>query len=238
MSLNLPRALKAIAVGLFVVAIGSVGCVEVTYRAGLRGVPAFPEPPAARLTPVVEHQVWAYLDGDTIQQMQPIYPWHILLWVARAAVGRPSQHPGFNISGTVASEHLQSLGQTKRGFTSDVRGIALIVWVSRHFSAPDAASYWAARAKGARGTIGLDEASRVLFGQPAAALSLPQFALVIAVSWKPDVNDPWCHPARAIEARNRALLHFVQAGAISAEEQQRAAKEPLAVVGRECQGAG
>jgi membrane carboxypeptidase/penicillin-binding protein PbpC len=166
--------------------------------------------------------------------MEPIYPWRVVMWIGEAVVGRGSFLPGFNIAGTVASMHLQSLFGPGRESSMHIRGFSLIIWVSRHFSASQAAAYWASRAPGPRGARGLDQASNTLFGRSPDEITTAQLAQLLAVSWNPEHNDPWCYPSRAMELRARALQHLARRGAVSEAEREAAEREPLGIVDRTC----
>jgi hypothetical protein len=229
-------AVRAGLVAIILVVLGSVGCVELVYRAAVHGIPRMPEAPASAVAAPLDRKLWAYFDGSPVCEMEPIYPWRVVWWIGKAAVGSPSSLPGFNIAGTVASMHLQSVFGAGREASMHIRGFSLTIWVSRHFSASQAVAYWASRAPGARGARGLDQASATLFGKSPNDIRTSQLALLLAVSWNPEGNDPWCYPARAVELRARALQQLAQRGAVSEAEHQAAELEPLGIVDRTCSG--
>ena len=231
---GLGRVGRIACVVVLVVGVGGVGCVELAYRTVLHGIPTTPEVPSTQVVAPLERTLWGYLDGTSTPEMRPIYPWRVALWIGRAIVGEPSVLPGFNIAGTVASMHLQSLGRSSRELTAHFRGFSLIIWVSRHLSASQAVSYWATRVRGPRGSSGLYEASRLLFGESPDRIRMSQLALLLAVSWNPDRNDPWCHPERISELRTRALDQLVRAGVLSETDRSTAERERLALLEREC----
>jgi hypothetical protein len=227
-------AVRVVVVVVIVLALGSSACVELVYRAALRGIPRMPEAPSRAVAPPLERKIWAYLDGSPTFDMKAIYPWRVVMWIGKAVVGRGSFLPGFNIAGTVASMHLQSVFGLGRDASMHARGMSLTIWVSRHFSASQAVSYWASRTPGPRGAQGLEQASSMLFGRSPDEITTPQLALLLAVSWDPERNDPWCYPSRATDLRARALQQLARRGGVSEGERHAAEEAPLGIVDRSC----
>ncbi len=82
---------------------------------------------------------------------------------------------------------------------------------------------------GRRAVHGFGLASQFYFGKPLAELDLPEVALLVAVVRGPSYYDPRRQPDRALERRNLVLRVLAEQGVVSAEDAQRAAKQPLGV---------
>jgi len=82
---------------------------------------------------------------------------------------------------------------------------------------------------GRRAVHGFGLASQFYFGKPLAELDLPEVALLVAVVRGPSYYDPRRQPERALERRNLVLRVLAEQGVVSAEDAQRAAKQPLGV---------
>jgi penicillin-binding protein 1B len=82
---------------------------------------------------------------------------------------------------------------------------------------------------GRRAVHGFGLASQFYFGKPLAELELTEVALLVAVVRGPSYYDPRRQPERALERRNLVLRVLAEQGVVSAEDAQRAAKQPLGV---------
>jgi len=80
---------------------------------------------------------------------------------------------------------------------------------------------------GKRAVHGFGLASQFYFGKPLAELRLPEIALLVAVVRGPSYYDPRRHPERALERRNLVLRVLVEQEVVTAEDAERAAKQPL-----------
>lgn len=86
---------------------------------------------------------------------------------------------------------------------------------------------------GQRGSFsihGVEEASLVYFGKDVRQLTLPEAAFLAGFLRGPAVYDPYRHPERALERRNRILEAMAKIGAISPEQRDEAMETPLKVV--------
>ena len=83
---------------------------------------------------------------------------------------------------------------------------------------------------GRRAVHGFGLASQFYFGKPLAELDLPEVAMLVAVVRGPSYYDPRRHPKRTLERRNLVLRLLAEQEVVSAEEAERAAKEPLGVI--------
>jgi penicillin-binding protein 1B len=79
---------------------------------------------------------------------------------------------------------------------------------------------------------GVPEAARIFFGKDVRNLSLAEAATIAGLIQSPSRLAPFRNPERARERRNVVLRAMVDNGAITAEEAEKAAAEPLVVAAR------
>ena len=79
---------------------------------------------------------------------------------------------------------------------------------------------------------GVPEAARLYFGKDVTNLTLGEAATIAGIIQSPGTLSPFSAPARVKERRNVVLTAMADAGFVSADAAQRAAKEPLAPVAR------
>jgi penicillin-binding protein 1B len=70
---------------------------------------------------------------------------------------------------------------------------------------------------GRRAIHGFGLASRFYFGRPVSELDLSEIGLLVALVRGPSYYNPWKHPERAIERRNRVLTAMTQPGFVTEE---------------------
>ncbi len=80
------------------------------------------------------------------------------------------------------------------------------------------------------GARGIEAAARRYFARPAAALTLPQAALLAALPKAPSDYDPRRHPERARKRRNLVLDLMAAQGRIAGPAAEAARRAPLGVV--------
>lgn len=81
--------------------------------------------------------------------------------------------------------------------------------------------------RGAMGVYGVGEAARYYFGKPVEDLSIGECAMLGGLIRSPGRYDPFRHPDAARERRAVVLDRMVKTHRLSADEAERAAKEPL-----------
>jgi penicillin-binding protein 1B len=86
--------------------------------------------------------------------------------------------------------------------------------------------------RGSFAVVGVAEASRLFFGKDVSNLSLAESATIAGVIQSPSALSPFSNPARSRERRNVVLQAMVDAGYVTRDVADRAAREPLAVVQR------
>ena len=74
---------------------------------------------------------------------------------------------------------------------------------------------------------GVQPAARALFGVDAAALTLPQAALLAGLVRSPVADDPFLYPELATVRRNQVLSRMARQGYITPEQELEAAAAPL-----------
>jgi penicillin-binding protein 1B len=82
---------------------------------------------------------------------------------------------------------------------------------------------------GRRAVHGFGLGSRFYFGRPLSELELYELALLVAVVRGPTYYDPWRHPGRALERRNRVIDAMSAEGLIPDREAGRARAQPLGI---------
>jgi len=83
---------------------------------------------------------------------------------------------------------------------------------------------------------GFEDASRRLFGKPAAKLDLEEAALLVGLLPSPNGNDPCVDPRAALKARNRVLDRMASSWRIGADRARRARRLPVRLATDACRG--
>jgi penicillin-binding protein 1B len=86
--------------------------------------------------------------------------------------------------------------------------------------------------RGSFGIHGVAEASRIFFGKDVANVSDGEAAIIAGVIESPASRSPFTNPKRAVERRNVVLRAMAGEQYLTAEQEARAEREPLAVVAR------
>src|SRR5438034_1083984 len=86
--------------------------------------------------------------------------------------------------------------------------------------------------RGSFGVVGVAEASRLFFGKDVSNVTLAEAATIAGVFQSPSALSPFNNPARCRERRNVVLQAMVDAGYLTPDTADRAAREPLLVVQR------
>jgi penicillin-binding protein 1A len=84
---------------------------------------------------------------------------------------------------------------------------------------------------------GFEDASRRLFGKPAAQLQIDEAALLVGLLPSPNGNDPCVDPAAALAARNGVLTKMVATGRLASDEARRWRRQPVRLAPDACKGA-
>jgi len=81
---------------------------------------------------------------------------------------------------------------------------------------------------------GFEDASRHLFGKPAARLELAEAALLVGLLPSPNGYDPCFDPQAALAARNQVLAKMADIGRISADLARSARRQPIQLASQAC----
>lgn len=81
---------------------------------------------------------------------------------------------------------------------------------------------------------GFEDASRHLFGKPAARLELAEAALLVGLLPSPNGYDPCFDPQAALAARNQVLAKMADSGRISADLARSARRQPIQLASQAC----
>ena len=81
---------------------------------------------------------------------------------------------------------------------------------------------------------GFEDASRQLFGKPAARLELAEAALLVGLLPSPNGYDPCFDPQAALAARNQVLAKMADTGRISTDLARSARRQPIQLAPQAC----
>jgi hypothetical protein len=219
-----------------VIAVGATGAlIPVLYLSGLFvfGLSVAPRPVAetAPAPPLIEHALWARAEGGRANELRGINPISMAGYVACNELSEPGADcsdwlpamPGLEY---LANLNLRDHGVERHSFRGGAGALATTIQISQSWTREQFLHTLAARAQFDHGWRGVEAAAYGFFGRPAAAVTLPQAALI--ASRVGDLGtDPWCEPAVATAARNRILEKMRDNGAISDEDLQQASSVPL-----------
>jgi len=114
-----------------------------------------------------------------------------------------------------------------RTYLRKLQELIYAIWLEQRFSKDEILELYINRVYFGGGTYGVEAAARRYFGKSARAVSLPQAALLAGLLKAPSRYAP----TRSVKAANarvdEVLDNMVEAGYLSAEQAQAAAKQPL-----------
>ncbi|MFE8595564.1 transglycosylase domain-containing protein [Archangium violaceum] len=225
---------------LLLVPLVLLGSVECLYRYTLSRVGELPRVPVAR-TDLATRALWAATEEGPLQ-LEPRWPWTLV-----AEFAQVSWHPRHErTAGSLTSWYVARQWMTSRpGHESTsmrnwhLRGLALCMWISRHWTVEELLTAYAEGSGFGRNIIGLDAAARRYFGKAPGQLALHEAALLAGLPQSPARYDPFCQPERALQRRNVVLSRLQGLGWISEAQGEEARKQPLppAIIAEEGAGA-
>lgn len=187
------------------------------------------QPPASQpLTRTQQLELWTANGGTTLVfEVERQDPWTPLLDVViqRRRIPRAETPLVWN----VARQSLQARGPMPMGWWH-LRGVALSVWFTRHWSAADLVNELARTQYLGRSARGVEAGARAYFGRPFSALEVHQRALLLGLAVNPRGLEPHCSPERAREARSAVLNRWRSEGLLTTAEAEAAATQALDVV--------
>lgn len=188
------------------------------YLLGLSLGPPTPAPAQTQAPVLVREALWARADGGPATELRPISPLSIgQLFACVAYEDFMDETPGDaqrmaacrrHLPGIQAVEYLSRVHMQDSNVAPSVReGLGRLstgVWITRSWTKEQFLDTLAERGGFGSGFRGVDAAARGYFNQSAAALTLPQAAMIAALAADRRV-DPWCHPDTAATMRMRIL---------------------------------
>jgi hypothetical protein len=220
---------RTLKVALGLVALGAlvpIVFLTVLLTLGAAVAPDLPAPPDTPLPPLIRDALWARAEGGRAANLRPIGPMTVAQMAACVLTA-----PGDNDNQRIAAcrhimpalpavEYLSNVllrdhGVNRNSFRGGAGAMVTTVRLTRSWTRDDLLNTLAARAEFGFGWRGIEAAARGFFGRPAAALTLPQAALIASRVGDPNRTDPWCQPDAAANMRNRVLTRMREDGAIA-----------------------
>ncbi len=139
---------------------------------------------------------------------------------------------GDNMAG--ASTITQQLSRTvyltrERSIIRKIKEMMVSIRLTRKYSKQDIMEFYINTACFSNGIYGLEAASKAYFGKSASELSLSQIAYLCAIPNRPEYFNPYKHPKRAVERRDKILKDMYEEGYISKSAYTEACKEKMKV---------
>ena len=148
--------------------------------------------------------------------------------IARAAWADVRQQKVVEGGSTIVQQFVKNAYlEDERSFARKVREAALAYQLSQHWSKPRILTAYLNTIYFANGAYGVQQAAKVYFGKEAAALTLPEAALLAGIPADPTSYDPVARPEAARRRRGVVLQAMLEQGNITRSEQRAADRAPL-----------
>ena len=147
--------------------------------------------------------------------------------IANAAAGRITQG-GSTITQQLVKNAI--IEDTEQTFARKFREAAIAIRMERRYTKDEILELYLNDVYFGNGVYGIGTAARYYFGERAAALTLPQAALLAGLIRSPALYDPVVDPDAAVARRNEVLNRMETLGWISPEQAQTARAKPLRLV--------
>ncbi len=135
-----------------------------------------------------------------------------------------------------ASTITQQLVKQRAGFPRSLWGkcreMLFALRVERHVSKQEILTQYLNRVSFSNQAFGIEAASRLYFGKPAAHLSLAESVYLVGLIQAPSRFNPYRAPERAMQRQRRLLEHLRASGAIQEDEYQLARRETLRLISK------
>lgn len=133
-----------------------------------------------------------------------------------------------------ASTITQQLSRTvyltrERSIIRKIKEMMVSIRLTRKYSKQDIIEFYINTACFSNGIYGLEAASKAYFGKSASELTLSQIAYLCAIPNRPEYFNPYKHPKRAVERRDKILKDMYEEGYISKSAYTEACKEKMKV---------
>jgi penicillin-binding protein 1C len=208
-----------------VVLLSPMACIEAAYRAELARVPERPPEPLPELPPMLIRAGGLDMIGTSAPETRGIYPWTLLLALARIASGREVD-ARLTPSSLAARALLLESGREVRGpLRWTAANLALTVWISRHLSAEEAMASALATMSFGPDTPGAEDAALRYMHRPLRQLDPADTAALIVLARDP--SGMLRHRDRWRAARDSLLRRLAGDGVTSEQVLRRALARPL-----------
>ena len=171
------------------------------YALGLTALPSDREAPSpAAFPPAALALLWLDLGGRGEPSLPRLGPYSL------PSAAREAADPTLRLARRAARVLLDRSGSGARVASAGAFSLrSATIWLSRHWSAPQALAALADAADCGHALYGLHEAARGYFGRPLAELSEAEIA-VLVVAARSRRFDPWCRPSEVEPAVHALLL--------------------------------
>ena len=158
----------------------------------------------------------------------------------RALVADVLHRGGSRQGGSSITQQLarNSIGQMQRTYNRKLLEIFLANRIEQHYTKEQILRYYLDRIYFGQGLYGAQTTANAFFGVSVEKLTLPQCALLAGMISSPNASSPWKDIRAAKAARDRALDTMVGEKYITAEQADRARRQPLALRPRPDFGGG
>lgn len=211
------------------------------YLFGLWLAPPRPIPSTATVPPLVGDAIWARADGGRATELKPLNPINFISHrVCRALAARtddPQQRgerraecmkslPAIQAADYLSGVHMRDEHVDPQSWRMGISQVATAAWLTRSWTKVELVDTLAARGEFGFNWRGIEAAAHGYFNREAAALDLPQAALLAGLIGGRGA-DPWCEPSVAAEIRGRVLERMRDNQAIDGEQFQSASTSSL-----------
>ena len=133
-----------------------------------------------------------------------------------------------------ASTITQQLSRTiyltrERSIVRKIKEMMIAIRLTQKYSKNEIIEFYINTACFSNGIYGLEAAAKAFLGVSADELSLSQIAYLCAIPNRPEYFNPFNHPKRALERRDKILKDMYDEGYISKSAYQEALKEKIKI---------
>ncbi len=133
-----------------------------------------------------------------------------------------------------ASTITQQLSRTiyltrERSIVRKIKEMMIAIRLTQKYSKNEIMEFYINTACFSNGIYGLEAAAKAFFGVSADELSLSQIAYLCAIPNRPEYFNPYNHPKRALERRDKILEDMYEEGYLTKNTYQAALKEKIKI---------
>lgn len=188
---------------------------------GLFFAPPWPKASTSPVVPLVGDALWSRANGGPAEELNHFTPLALGQFAAcillaetesdaavqdaRQAACQRQHLPPLGALEYLSTLHLrETANMTEPGFKEGHARFVTTVWMAGSFTKAELLGTLAERGEFGMGFKGLEAAAQGYFGRTAEQLTVPQAAMVAALTGGTG-PDPWCDPATAARLRHRIL---------------------------------